>query len=123
MQRRIIFHRQHFIEFYQDLDLKVQEKIEYVFYIIRHCHTIPSKFLKSLEGTNGLYEIRVQYGNNTYRIFCFFDEDQLVILLHGIQNKSQKIPRKEIIKAESLRKEYYYEKNVSHERFEKYSKF
>ena len=110
MIRRITFHKHHFVEFYQNLDSKVQEKIEYVFYIIRNSEIIPSKFFKSLKGTDGLFEIRIQFSNNIFRIFCFFDEGHLVVLLHGIQKKSQKIPKKEIIKAKSLRQEYYGEK-------------
>ena len=110
MIRRITFHKHHFVEFYQDLDLKVQEKFEYVFYIIRNSEIIPTKFFKSLKGTDGLYEVRVQFSSNLFRIFCFFDESHLVGLLHGIQKKSQKIPKKEIIKAKSLRQEYYIEK-------------
>ena len=110
MIRRITFHKHHFVEFYQNLDSKVQEKIEYVFYIIRNSEIIPSKFFKSLEGSEGLFEIRIQFSNNIFRIFCFFDEGHLVVLLHGIKKKSQKIPNKEIIKAKSLRQEYYSEK-------------
>jgi phage-related protein len=112
MIRRIIFHKHHFVEFYLNLDSKVQEKIEYVFYIIRNSEIIPSKFFESLKGTEGLYEIRIQFSSNIFRIFCFFDEGQLVVLLHGIQKKSQKVPKKEIINAESLRQEYYFEKGI-----------
>ncbi len=112
MLRRITFHNYHFVEFYEDLDLKIQEKIEYIFYIIRNSEIIPSKFFKSLEGTNGLYEVRILYSRNSFRIFCFFDKGSQVVLLHGIQKKSQKIPNKEIVKAERLRKEYFYEKGL-----------
>ncbi|KPL16737.1 MAG: addiction module toxin RelE [Bacteroides sp. SM1_62] len=112
MIRRIIFHKHHFLEFYQNLDSEVQEKIEYVFYIIRNSEIIPSKFFKSLEGAEGLYEIRIQFSNNIFRIFCFFDEDHIVILLHGLQKKSQKLLKKEIIKAAYLRQEYYREKGI-----------
>jgi phage-related protein len=71
---------------------------------------VPEKFLKHLTGTEGLYEIRVEHGSNIYRIFCFFDEGQLVILLNGFQKKSQKTPAKEIDKAERLKKEYLEDK-------------
>jgi len=64
-----------------------------------------------LTGTEGLFEIRVQVGNNIYRIFCFFDKGNLVILLSGFQKKSQNTPRKEIRKAELLKQEYYEKKS------------
>ena len=110
MTRRIIFYKNYFNEFYSGLDEKSQEKVEYVLYIIRHSEFISGKFFKHLKGTNGLYEIRIQIGNNIYRIFCFFDQVQLVVLLHGVQKKSQKIPKREIEKAERLKLEYFKEK-------------
>lgn len=71
---------------------------------------IPDKFFKHLEGTEGLYEIRVQVGSDIFRVFCFFDKGALVILLNGFQKKSQKTPRQEIEKAEQLKKQYYEER-------------
>jgi phage-related protein len=56
-------------------------------------------YIKYLKNTSGLYEIRIQVGNNIYRIFCFFDVDNLVIIGHGFQKKSQKTPKQEIEKA------------------------
>lgn len=72
---------------------------------------IPSTYLKYMEGTDGLFEIRVQLGNNIFRIFCFFDGNKLVVLLSGFQKKTQKTPSKEIKRAEKLMKEYFKEKS------------
>ena len=63
-----------------------------------------------MEDSDGLYEIRVSSGNNIFRIFCFFDEGQLVILLNGFQKKTQKTPKSEIEKAEKLKTKYYEDK-------------
>lgn len=112
MNRKIIFHKNYFLKFYQDLDLKVQEKIEYVFYIIRNSEIVPAKFLKYLPGTNGLYAVRIIFGSNIFRIFCFFDKPNSIIILNGIRKKSQKIPKNEIIKAEQLKQDYYSEKRL-----------
>ena len=71
---------------------------------------IPIKYFKHLEGTKGLYEIRVEIGSDIFRVFCFFDEGQLVILLNGFQKKSEKTSHNEIEMAEKLRKQYYHEK-------------
>lgn len=71
---------------------------------------IPDKFFKHLDGTEGLYEIRVKVGSDIFRVFCFFDEGALVILLNGFQKKSQKTPRQEIEKAEKLKRQYYEER-------------
>ena len=71
---------------------------------------IPEKYFKHLEGTN-LYEVRIRVGTNIYRVFTFFDQENLVILLHGITKKTQRTPPKEIEKAKRLQKEYYDGKN------------
>jgi phage-related protein len=68
---------------------------------------IPEKFFKHIEGTNGLFEIRIKVGSDIFRIFCFFDEGKLVILLNGFQKKSDKTPKNEIEKAERLKQKYY----------------
>ena len=71
---------------------------------------IPEKFLKRLSNTDGLWEIRVSAGNGIFRIFCFFDNGNLIILLSGFQKKTQKTPKNEIKRAEKLKKEYYENK-------------
>jgi phage-related protein len=106
MSRKIIFYENHFIEFYQKQEQKVKGKIQYVFELIKQVDRVPEKFLKHLTGTNGLYEIRVEYESNIFRIFCCFDEGQLVVLFNGFQKKSQKTQQNEIDKAEQLMKEY-----------------
>lgn len=110
-ERQIIFHGQHFTEFYLAQSAKVQEKIEYVFKILRTVDKVPKKFLDHMTGTNGLYEIRVEVGSNIFRIFCCFDKGNLVILFNGFQKKTQKTPRQEIELAEKLKTEYFELKN------------
>jgi len=63
-----------------------------------------------MKGSDGLWEIRTQVGNNIYRVFCCFDKGNLVILLSGFQKKTQKTPKNEIKKAERIKKEYFDEK-------------
>ena len=110
MIRKIEFHKDYFTDFYSKQNNKVQEKIEYVFNLIRQVERIPEKFFKHLTTTSGLYEIRVEYQSNIYRIFCFFDKGKLVVLLNGFHKKTNKTPKKEIELAEKLRKEYFHEK-------------
>jgi phage-related protein len=74
MSREIIFYENHFIEFYQSQDEKVKEKMKYVLELIKQVEKVPEKFLKHLTETNGLYEIRIEYQSNIYRIFCCFDK-------------------------------------------------
>ncbi len=72
---------------------------------------VPKKFLAPMTGYNGLFEIRVEYQSNIYRIFCCFDQGQLVVLFNGFQKKTQKTPKKEIEKAMRLKQEYFELKN------------
>jgi phage-related protein len=106
-ERQIIFHNHHFQEFYLEQGEKVREKIGYVFRVIKTVDKIPEKFLKHLEGTDGLFEIRIEVGSNIYRVFCCFDKGNLVVLFNGFQKKTQKTPRQEIETAEKLKKEYF----------------
>jgi len=108
--REIIFYGTHFIDFYIELPKEAQEKIEYVFAIVKQVDMIPVKFLKHVEGTDGLYEIRVEYKGNTYRIFCCFDNKQLVVLFNGFKKTTNKTPLKEIQIALKLKKDYFKNK-------------
>lgn len=110
MVRKIIFYENHFIEFYQNQNVKVKNKIQFVFELIKQVERVPEKFLKHLEGTEGLFEVRVKYQSNIYRIFCCFDEGMVVVLFNGFQKKTQKTPKNEIEKAERLMNEYFRSK-------------
>jgi phage-related protein len=109
-QRQIIFHERYFTDFYLDQTEKVQEKIEYVFKILRTVQNVPRKFLDHITGTDGLYEIRIEFESNIYRIFCCFDIENLVVLFNGFQKKSQKTPKRQIDMALKLKEQYFNSK-------------
>ena len=96
--------------FYKKQKQKVKDKIIWTFRIIETLKQVPEDYLKHLEGTDGLYEIRIQQGNDIFRIFCFFDKGQLIVLANGFQKKTQKTPKSEIEKALKIKKEYESEK-------------
>lgn len=64
-----------------------------------------------MEGSVGLYEIRVEVGSNIFRAFAFFDEGQLIVVVNGFQKKTQKTPKNEIELAKKIKKEYFNEKD------------
>ena len=111
MKRKLIIYEHYFTDFYEGLDTKTRMKVDYVLQLVQTLDRIPGKFFEHMEGTDGLYEIRVKVGNNIYRIFSFFDEGNLVILLNAFQKKSQKTPKKEIKLALRLKKEYESKKS------------
>lgn len=109
--REVIAYENHFEEFLLKQPQKVQDKIFKIIEAIETLERVPANYLKSMEGTNGLYETRIQLGSNIWRVFCFFDNGKLVILLNGFQKKTQKTPKNEIEKALKLMLKYYSEKS------------
>ena len=107
--REVIFYGEYFWEFYYKQSRKVKDKITWTIGLLKYLEVVPEKYLKHIEETD-LFEIRVSFGNNIFRIFCFFDKDRLVIVLNGFQKKTQKTPRNEIDRAIRLKKEYYEDK-------------
>lgn len=89
---------------------KVRAKIVWTFELIEDLQRVPETYLKHIEDTSGLYEIRVQLGNEILRIFCFFDEGQLVIVVNGFKKKTQKTPKNEIELALKIKADYENEK-------------
>lgn len=109
-QRTIIFYKDYFEEFFAKQREKVKAKIIWTLELIQELDRIPETYLKHIENTDGLFEIRIQQGSDIYRIFCFFDQGQLIILTNGFQKKTQKTPKKEIEKALKIKQEYENEK-------------
>ncbi|HNP20023.1 MAG TPA: type II toxin-antitoxin system RelE/ParE family toxin [Fulvivirga sp.] len=112
-RRQLVFFKNYFRDFFDPLDEKLKDKIDQVLFMIRIADRIPGKFFKHLTGSDGLFEIRVEYQSNIYRIFCCFDEGNLVVLFNGFQKKSQKTPKKEIEKALRIKSEYFELKHKS----------
>lgn len=104
--REIKLFKSYFKDFYIAQATSVRDKINYVLRLIETQRVIPAKFFRIIEGSDGIYEIRVESGGNIYRIFCCLDGNSLVILFHGFQKKSQKTPKNQIKRAEAIKKEY-----------------
>lgn len=105
--REIVAYKDYFEDFLTKQPVKVQDKIFKILEAIETLERIPTNYLKYIVGTNGLYEARIQLTTDIWRIFCFFDNGRLVILLNGFQKKTQKTPKSEIEKAIILMNEYY----------------
>ena len=108
--RQIIYYKNYFRSFFDQQTIKVKEKIDHVLFVVSVAERIPKKFFQHLEGTDGLFEIRIDFQGNIYRIFCCFDEGQVVVLFNGFQKKSQKTPAGEIERALKIMTEYFDEK-------------
>jgi len=114
--RHIFIYKEYFTKFYNKQRNKVKDKILWTFRIIETLQIVPTEYLKHMDNTDGLYEIRVQCGNDIFRIFCFFDTGNLIVLENGFQKKSQKTPKQEIEIALKIKKEYEQEKLCTYEK-------
>ena len=104
--RTVVFYKNHFEDFFVKQRKKVKEKIIWTLTLIEELEKIPDTYLKHLENTDGLYEIRVQQGNDSYSIFCFFDKGKIIVLISAFQKKTSKTPKNELKQALKIKAEY-----------------
>ena len=107
-ERKILYYEDYFINFFYSLDEAVRKKVAYVLDVLKTQSRISTKFVKFVR--DGLYELRIEYNSNIYQAFFIFDEGNVVVLFHGFQKKTQKLPEEEIEKALKLKREYYASK-------------
>ncbi len=69
--RDILFFESYFEDFFVQQKPKVKEKIIWTLELLQELPVIPAQYLKHIQGTDGLYEIRIQNGGDIFRIFCF----------------------------------------------------
>ena len=93
-------------EFLDSLSGKQAQKVSWVLQLIEDMEIIPVKYFKKLVNTDGIWEVRVQVGNNIFRLLGFLEGRQVVILNHAFQKKTQKTPKKEIQIAEARKKDH-----------------
>ena len=122
MNRKLSTYGKYFFEFYNKLSKDLQEKIDWVFELVKTVDHIPKKYFQHLENSDGLFEIRIEFESNIYRIVCFFDEGNLVILINAFQKKSQKTPKSELELANKLKKQYFIDKKLNAENEKRNSK-
>jgi len=108
MERKIRLYGDYFEKFKQTLTEKEQDKIDYCLLLLKTQDRVPSKFISYIK--DGLYELRIEYNSNIYRVFFIFDEGNIVVLFNGFQKKTQKTPPDEIKKALKIKSEYYANK-------------
>jgi len=99
-------------EFLDTLTDKQFEKVAFVLDLIEQLNIIPEVYLKKLKGSDDIWEVRVQYGNNIFRLLGFFEANNIVILNHAFTKKTQKTPAGEINIAEKRKREYLKERGL-----------
>ena len=105
MKRTIIAYGHYYNDFIETLSEKERLKLKYILSLLETSDRMPVKFMKYIR--DGLYELRMEYESNIYRVFFIFDEGQIVVLFNGFQKKIQKTPENEINKALKIKEAYY----------------
>ncbi|EKD27676.1 MAG: hypothetical protein ACD_79C00638G0002 [uncultured bacterium] len=94
------------------LQTKQFEKCIWVLRLIEELDRVPGEYFQKMENTEDIWEVRIQFGNNIFRILSFFDGQKLIILTHGFTKKTQKTPRKEIELAQQRKKDYFRRQKI-----------
>ena len=93
-------------DFLNSLPAKVAQKVLWVLMVAEEMGTLPTTYFKKLVGSDDIWECRVQFGSNDYRILCFHVGGSVLVLTHGFMKKTRKTPAKEIERAENYRGDY-----------------
>lgn len=104
--REIEYYEDYYQEFFDSLNLEVQKKFNWTLQLIATLERVPEKYFKHMTNSNGIFEVRVEYSSNIYRVFSFFDKGSLIILINGFHKKTPKTPKKELELAKKLKQEY-----------------
>lgn len=117
MSRTILFYRTAdgkcpVQEFLDALPGKAVQKVTWVLRLLEDMERIPATYFKKLLGMEEIWECRIRFGSNIYRVFCFFDSHSVVVLTHGFAKKGMKTPRQEIDRAETYRRDYLNRKGI-----------
>lgn len=108
--KQVYYYKNYYLDFFQSLNSDVKKNFNRTIKLIATIESVPVKFLKHIENTDGLYEVRVEVETDMYRVFCFFDKGKLIILINGFRKKSKRTSIREIELAERIKKNYFYEK-------------
>ena len=93
-------------EFLDSLSDKQVEKVLWVLRLIKQLNRVPIEYLKKLENTDDIWEVRAGSGNNEFRLLGFWLKSNFIVLTNGFKKKTQKTPKSEIKLAEKRKKDY-----------------
>ena len=110
-EHKIKFYGSYFLDFYFNQSAAIQEKIDFVLMLIKSVERIPEKFFKYVEGTDAIYEVRIEYHKIQIRMFSCFDIGNSIILFNAFIKKKKQTPKKELELAIKLKKKCFLERN------------
>ena len=96
--------------FLDHLSSKQAQKVAWVLKIVEDFERIPSQYFKKMVNTEDLWEVRITIESNIFRLLCFFDGPDIIVLTHALQKKTQKTPIQAIRIAEERKNDYFRRK-------------
>ena len=93
-------------DFLDSLNGKQAQKIVWVLELFEELSIVPKQYFKKLKNTNDIWEIRVLFSGDIFRMLGFFESSGNFILTNGFVKKSQKTPQSEIKTAEDRKRNY-----------------
>ncbi len=93
-------------KFLDTLSAKQAKKVTWVLQLVETLEIVPIQYFKKLDGTDEIWEVRVDFGGGTFRLLGFFDRGNLIILTNGFAKKTQKLPASEINLAKQRKTDY-----------------
>jgi phage-related protein len=100
-------------EFLDSLTGKQAQKVLWVLQLIEELDVVPRQYFKKLADSDDIWEVRIQFGGDIFRLLGFFDGGALMILTNGFTKKTQKTPSSEIELAVRRKNEYLERKQKS----------
>jgi phage-related protein len=90
--RHVFYYKNYFLDFYKEQAKDVQKKFLWTLELISVIDKVPKKYFDHMTGTDGIWEIRVEVGNNIFRAFSFFDEGKLIVIANAFQKNLKRHP-------------------------------
>ena len=115
MPRQLVFYKDYFRAFYDNLPDRAKTKLDHALFILGTQPIVPQVFVKHLSGSSGIYELRASVGSNEYRTLFFFENGSLieggkvVVIGNGFIKKDNRDYTRALELAERIRAEYFVE--------------
>ena len=94
------------VEYLDGLDAKQAAKVLWTLSAIKLTHPVPSVYLKKMVATDDLWEVRVIFAGNIFRLLGWMNGIDKLVLAHGFTKKTEKTPAQEIQTTETRKKIY-----------------
>lgn len=93
-------------DFLDSLSSKQAQKVAWVLQLIEELPKVPSQFFQKMDGTDDLWEIRISFSSDIFRLYGFYHGPAHFVVVEAIRKKTQKTPRRTIATAHKRKSQY-----------------